>query len=72
MGIARFSVAADSDGAWRAIEAAPHNTRDPTNAIKLWRLWSEQVEGEMLPGGHFIPEEQPQAVVSHFRRFFAS
>jgi haloacetate dehalogenase len=42
------------------------------DAIKLWRPWSEQVEGEMLPGGHFIPEEQPQAVVSHFRRFFAS
>jgi NADPH:quinone reductase-like Zn-dependent oxidoreductase len=33
------------------------------DAIKLWRPWAEKVEGEMLPCGHFIPEEQPQAVV---------
>lgn len=38
--------------------------------LKLWRRWAMQVEGEALPCGHFIPEEQPAMVVDHFQRFF--
>lgn len=40
------------------------------DALALWHPWAERVEGEALPGGHFVPEEQPDAVVAHFRRFF--
>ena len=41
-------------------------------AVELWRPWAERVEGETLPCGHFLPEEHPQAVISHFRRFFGA
>ncbi|WP_152044736.1 alpha/beta fold hydrolase [Aureimonas psammosilenae] len=40
------------------------------DAVALWKPWSENVEGERLPGGHFVPEEQPEKVIRHFRRFF--
>jgi haloacetate dehalogenase len=41
------------------------------DALEPWRAWADHVEGEALPCGHFIPEEQPEMVVQHFRRFFA-
>ncbi|MBO9379486.1 alpha/beta fold hydrolase [Sphingomonas histidinilytica] len=40
------------------------------DGVALWRPWASQVEGEVLPCGHFIPEEQPHAVAAHFLRFF--
>ncbi len=42
------------------------------DAVDLWRPWAERVEGEALPCGHAIPEERPDAVVAHFRRFFGA
>jgi haloacetate dehalogenase len=41
------------------------------DAVALWRPWAESVKGEALPCGHFVPEEQPEAVLRQFRRFFA-
>jgi len=42
------------------------------DAVELWRSWAQHVEGDMLPCGHFLPEEHPQAVTAHFRRFFGT
>jgi haloacetate dehalogenase len=41
------------------------------DGLKPWRARADHVEGGALPCGHFIPEEQPEAVVAWFRRFFA-
>lgn len=42
------------------------------DATELWRAWADQVEGEQLPCGHFIPEEAPERVIAQFERFFAA
>jgi haloacetate dehalogenase len=43
------------------------------DVLATWRAKSDaSVEGEALPCGHLIPEEQPDLVVSHFRRFFTA
>ncbi|MGO7015430.1 alpha/beta fold hydrolase [Rhizobium leguminosarum] len=42
------------------------------DGLEPWRTWADHVEGEALPCGHFIPEEQPERVVAWFRRFFAA
>ncbi len=36
----------------------------------LWRQWAADVRGSALPCGHYLPEEQPKAVVDQFRKFF--
>ncbi|RDE04934.1 alpha/beta fold hydrolase [Sphingomonas aracearum] len=41
------------------------------DALAAWRGWAQDVEGTALPGGHFVPEEQPDAVIDQLRRFFA-
>jgi haloacetate dehalogenase len=70
----------------RADEAADNKIRAPLLALwgakgtvgKLWDVlgtWRSKtqarLEGDALPCGHLIPEEQPEMVISHFRRFFA-
>jgi haloacetate dehalogenase len=41
------------------------------DVLATWRAKSHgQVEGEALPCGHFLQEEQPDYVISSFRRFF--
>jgi haloacetate dehalogenase len=47
-----------------------HGSLKRKNGVKLWQPWAAHVEGEMLPCGHFIPEEQPDAVVEHLLTFF--
>ena len=43
------------------------------DVLATWRPKSHStIGGEALPCGHLIPEEQPDLVVSHFRRFFAA
>jgi haloacetate dehalogenase len=42
-----------------------------SNPIETWRVWADDVRGQSLPGGHFVPEEQPQATARLFRDFFA-
>jgi haloacetate dehalogenase len=49
-----------------------HGSLKGKDGVALWRPWADDVEGEVLPCGHFIPEEQPEAVVAHFRRFFGN
>jgi haloacetate dehalogenase len=42
--------------------------RDPR---VVWRQWADDVSGEALPCGHFLPEEQPEATASALQRFFS-
>jgi haloacetate dehalogenase len=42
------------------------------DVLATWRPKTQAaVEGQALPCGHLIPEEQPEEVISQFRRFFA-
>jgi haloacetate dehalogenase len=33
------------------------------DVIGAWRAWADDVRGEALPGGHYIPEEAPEALL---------
>ena len=41
------------------------------NAAEIWRSWAQQVEASVCDAGHFVMEENPQAVLSAFEPFFA-
>jgi haloacetate dehalogenase len=42
------------------------------DVLATWRPKTQAaLEGQALPCGHLIPEEQPEMVISQFRRFFA-
>ncbi|MGW3872136.1 alpha/beta fold hydrolase [Streptomyces sp. NPDC005055] len=39
-------------------------------ALEIWRDYADDVTGAEIPEcGHFIPEEQPEALLAHLRRF---
>jgi haloacetate dehalogenase len=40
--------------------------------LALWRLWAGDVQGQALPGGHFFPEEAPEATAAALREFCTS
>ncbi|GAC1602130.1 MAG: alpha/beta hydrolase [Hymenobacter sp.] len=42
------------------------------NVLDTWRAKATTVSGEALACGHFPPEEQPAAVLAHFKAFFQS
>ncbi|MER2528576.1 MAG: alpha/beta hydrolase [Candidatus Competibacter denitrificans] len=46
-----------------------HRTYD---VLAVWRQYAEQVEGQALDCGHFLPEEQPDDVVAALREFLQS
>ena len=71
----------------RADDAAGHRIAAPLLALwgaegtvgKLWNVldtWRPKtgaaLEGRALPCGHLLPEEQPELVISEFRRFFVA
>ena len=39
--------------------------------LEVWRLWADDVQGEGLPCGHFLPEEAPDLTLQALRTFFA-
>jgi len=46
----------------------PAQTADP---LDLWRAWADDVQGISCTGaGHFVMEENPQAVLDAFLPFF--
>jgi len=41
------------------------------DVLATWRPKTQAaLEGEAIPCGHLIPEEQPKMLISHFQRFF--
>ena len=41
------------------------------NALELWReRCAGPVEGEAIPGGHYLAEELPEEIIARFRAFF--
>jgi haloacetate dehalogenase len=42
---------------------------DSDGPLEVWRRWADEVEGEGLPAGHFIPEEAPAEVIAALERF---
>ncbi|MBV8771860.1 MAG: alpha/beta hydrolase [Deltaproteobacteria bacterium] len=38
---------------------------------EVWKSWAEDVRGEPIECGHFIPEEAPEATLQHLMDFFA-
>jgi haloacetate dehalogenase len=44
---------------------------DTSDASASWRRWANQVETGIVAGGHFLPEENPQATLDHLLPFLA-
>ena len=42
------------------------------DAGEVWRAWTTDLRAETVPGGHFIPEEAPQALADALARFFST
>jgi len=40
--------------------------------LELWREWADDVQGEAIAAGHFLPEEAPQETARRLRDFFAA
>jgi haloacetate dehalogenase len=39
------------------------------DAPAIWRSWAAQVSAERVPGGHFLPEEAPDALLPLLAQF---
>ncbi len=39
--------------------------------LDVWKSWCDEVRGEPLDCGHFIPEEAPEPLAGHLREFFS-
>lgn len=50
-----------------AEDGFPARSGDPTD---VWKSWARHVTGSTCPSGHFVPEENPQAVLDTFLPFF--
>jgi haloacetate dehalogenase len=37
---------------------------------EIWKSWADDVRGEPIECGHFIPEEAPEATLQHLIPFF--
>ena len=46
----------------------PARTGDP---LAVWRRWADRVSGNEVVAGHFVMDENPDAVTNAFMRFFA-
>ena len=42
---------------------------DAGGPLGIWRRWAEDVHGHAVAGGHFFPEEQPEATADAISRF---
>jgi haloacetate dehalogenase len=40
-----------------------------SSTLDIWRQWAHNVEGQPIPGGHFLPEENPQATLTALLAF---
>jgi len=56
----RLRIAAPVLALWGAEGAVGRNF----DVLASWRDWAEHVEGGAVPGGHYIPEEAPEALLA--------
>jgi haloacetate dehalogenase len=55
-----------------ALWAGAHQAAEsPWDPLEIWRGWARDVEGQPIPGGHFLPEESPEGVLAALRPFLA-
>ena len=47
-------------------------SEDISDPRAVWRTWSDDVQGEGLPGGHFVPEEASDELLASLQRFLAA
>jgi len=45
--------------------------RKPWDFLEIWRGWADEVRGEALDCGHFLPEEKPEEVARRLIAFFS-
>jgi haloacetate dehalogenase len=38
--------------------------------LEVWREWADDVGGEPIAAGHFLPEEAPEEIAGRLRDFF--
>ncbi|WP_084659922.1 alpha/beta hydrolase [Rhizobium sp. IBUN] len=53
---------------WSRFDDLVDHFGDP---LPIWRSWANDVEGHPLDSGHHVAEENPQALATSLRRFFA-
>ena len=41
----------------------------PMSAVEVWRRWADDVTGQEIACGHFLPEEAPDAVLTALLSF---
>ncbi|HEV2532591.1 alpha/beta hydrolase [Phenylobacterium sp.] len=41
------------------------------DVLEVWSAWANDLRGEAIDSGHFIPEEKPAETIAALRRFFA-
>ena len=39
--------------------------------LDVWRRWARDARGQAIPGGHFLPEESPEATLAALMDFFS-
>jgi haloacetate dehalogenase len=44
--------------------------RSRTRLDEIWKAWADDVRGEPIECGHFIPEEAPEATLHYLIPFF--
>lgn len=46
--------------------------QDQGGPLAIWRTLADDVRGELVPGGHFFPEEHPASIADKLRAFLQS
>lgn len=41
------------------------------DVLEVWRAWADDVEGQAIDCGHYLPEEAPRPTLSHIRSFLS-
>ncbi len=52
-----------------ALWEQPPGTELPFDPLEVWGRWADDVRGEPLDCGHFLPEERPAEVARALARF---
>lgn len=55
---------------WSAQGALSHWYEEEGGPLALWQSYADQVTGTAIDGGHFFPEENPQATAAALEKFF--